>query len=162
MEDEVLLDTASCEVVTTRNVLASIEAVFKAWTDPVHLIKWWGPRRFSNTFIEFDLRQGGKWRFVMHGPAKRDYPNECEFMEIVPPQLVAWNHISDPPFLAVASFRTVTKRITNVTFTMRFNSAEECADLKHYSMFNNEQAFDRLENELEIIEPQSADFRVRK
>jgi hypothetical protein len=29
-------------------------------------------------------------------------------------------------------------------------------------MFNNEQAFDRLENELEIIEPQSADFRVRK
>jgi uncharacterized protein YndB with AHSA1/START domain len=162
MEDEVLLDTANYELITTRNVLASVDAVFKAWTDPVHLRNWWGPRRFSNTFLEFDLRQGGKWRFIMHGPGKNDYPHDCEFMEIAPPELIAWKHVSDPPFLAVVNIRAVTKRITNVTFCMRFDDAEQLASIKHYTMFKHEEAFDRLENELEVIEPQSPNFKARK
>ena len=44
------------------------EFVFKAWTDPNHLCQWWGPKGFTNTFQEFDMRPGGHWHFVMHGP----------------------------------------------------------------------------------------------
>jgi uncharacterized protein YndB with AHSA1/START domain len=58
--------------------------------DPNHLKNWWGPKGFTNTFNEFDLRPGGKWSFVMHGPDKGNYVNECEFVKIEKPKLIAW------------------------------------------------------------------------
>ncbi len=47
------------EIVTTRVFDAPRERVFRAWTDPDHLAKWWGPKGFTNTFQEFDMRPGG-------------------------------------------------------------------------------------------------------
>ncbi len=44
------------EIVTTRVFDAPRELVFKAWTDPDHLVHWWGPKGFTNTFQEFDCR----------------------------------------------------------------------------------------------------------
>ena len=63
------------EIVTTRVIDAPRERVFKAWTDPEHLAQWWGPKGFTNTFQEFDMRPGGAWRFVMPGPDGVDYKN---------------------------------------------------------------------------------------
>jgi len=160
MNKSELLDTPSCELVTSRNVLATREAVFKAWTNAEHLKAWWGPKRFSNTFIEFNCQQGGRWHFIMHGPGKRDYLTKCEFMEVAAPELLAWRHLSEPQFTAVAHFRMVTRRITSITFTMRFESEEACASIKNYSMFKNEEAFDKLEIELERIEHLPANFRI--
>lgn len=160
MEVEIALEPPSSEIVTSRNVLASVEAVFTAWSDPAYLAKWWGPRRFSNTFIEFDFREGGNWRYIMHGPSKYNYPCECQFKAIVPVRLIAWNQPSDPPFTAAVSFQKITKRITNITFTMCFNDADECARVRKYTRFRTEQAFDKLEKELEIMEPQSGDFKM--
>ncbi len=68
---------AAREIVSTRLVGAARELVFKAFTDPDHLAHWWGPNGFTNTFHEFDLRPGGTWRFVMHGPAGGRSPAEC-------------------------------------------------------------------------------------
>ena len=55
-------------IVTSRVINAPRHLVFRAWTDPVSPARWWGPKGFTNTFHEFDLRPGGVWRFVMHGP----------------------------------------------------------------------------------------------
>ena len=66
------------EIVTTRVFDAPRELVFKAWTDPDHLAKWWGPKGFTNTFQEFDMRPGGVWRFIMHGPDGVDYKNKSD------------------------------------------------------------------------------------
>jgi uncharacterized protein YndB with AHSA1/START domain len=63
------------EIVTTRAIAAPPELVFKAWCDPAHLVHWWGPKGFTNTFHEFDPRPGGAWRFVMHGPDGASDPN---------------------------------------------------------------------------------------
>jgi uncharacterized protein YndB with AHSA1/START domain len=161
MEEDVLPQTDSSELITVRNVMATREAVFKAWTDPVHLKAWWGPKRFTTTFREFDCRKGGKWHYIFHGPGKRDYITECEFMEVAQPELLAWRHLSEPQFIAVATFRAITKRITSITFTMQFDSAETCASIKHLSMFKTEETFDKLEVELERIEPISASFKSR-
>ncbi len=64
------------EIVSSRIVNASRELVYRAWTEPNHLKNWWGPAGFTNTFKEFDLRPGGKWNFIMHGPDKGNYLNE--------------------------------------------------------------------------------------
>lgn len=48
------------EILTVREFDAPRERVFEAFTDPARLARWWGPKGFTNTFQEFDLRPGGR------------------------------------------------------------------------------------------------------
>ena len=135
------------EIVTTRVFDAPRELVFKAWTDPDHLARWWGPQGFTNTFHEFDLRPGGVWRFVMHGPDGADYQNKSVFVEITKPARIVFDHVSGPRFQVTATFAEQAGR-TEVTFRMLFETAAECDKVKAYAIQGNEQNFDRLEAEL--------------
>src|SRR6478672_2974302 len=148
MKSEIISTTPDCEIVSTRIVNASIHHVFRAWTDPNHLKNWWGPNGFTNTFHEFDLRVGGKWRFTMHGPDKGNYENECEFLRIERPTLIAWKRISKPLFNVLFTFEEVANDQTKVVFKMIFATAEECNKLKRFVVDKNEENFDRLEIEL--------------
>jgi uncharacterized protein YndB with AHSA1/START domain len=148
MTSNVFSTTPDREIVTTRIVNAPINLAYKAWTDPDHLKNWWGPKGFTNTFNEFDLRTGGKWSFIMHGPDKGNYHNECEFIKIEKPNLIAWKRHSKPLFQVVATFEEVSGDRTNIVFKMIFDSTEECNKLKVYVVDKNEENFDRLENEL--------------
>jgi len=136
------------EIVTIRDVNASIRYVFKAWTDPVHLSNWWGPKGFTNTFNDFDLRPGGHWSFVMHGPDGGNYPNESIFLEIQEPALISFDHVSPPVFKVVATFEPLTDSTTRVNYRMIFNTAEERQKLMSIVPEKNEENFDRLEEEL--------------
>jgi hypothetical protein len=140
--------TPDCEIVSSRIVTASRDFVFKAWTDPNHLKNWWGPKGFTNTFNEFDLRPGGKWSFIMHGPDKGNYNNEVEFIRIDKPSLIAWKRFSKPLFQVVATFEEVSPNQTKIVFRMIFDTAGACNKLKPFVVDKNEENFDRLENEL--------------
>ncbi len=140
--------TPDCEIVSSRIVNFSQELVFTAWTDPNHLKNWWGPKGFTNTFEEFDLRPGGRWKFVMHAPEQGNFQNECEFVKIEKPTEIAWIRISKPLFNIVATFEKIEDDQTKVVFRMVFNTAEECAKLRPYVVDKNEENFDRLEDEL--------------
>jgi uncharacterized protein YndB with AHSA1/START domain len=65
---------AEREVVITRIYDAPRPLVFKAWIDPKHLKRWWGPGVFTNPVCEVDARVGGAWRIVMRSPDGIDYP----------------------------------------------------------------------------------------
>lgn len=140
--------TPDCEIISSRIVNFSQELVFEAWTNPDHLKKWWGPKGFTNTFEEFDLRPGGRWKFVMHAPEQGNFQNECEFVKIEKPIEIAWIRISKPLFNIVATFEKISDDETKVVFRMVFQTAEECAKLKPYVVDKNEENFDRLEDEL--------------
>jgi uncharacterized protein YndB with AHSA1/START domain len=135
------------EIVTTRVFNAARALVFKAWTDPDHLVHWWGPKGFTNTFQEFDLRPGGIWRFVMHGPDGVDYKNKSVFVEVVKPERIVFQHVSGPQFQVTATFAEQAGQ-TKLTFQMLFETAAECAKVKVYAVEANNQNFDRLEAEL--------------
>jgi len=137
-----------CEIVSTRILNASQELVFRAWTEPGHLKNWWGPAGFTNTFKVFDLRPGGRWSFVMHGPEKGNYHNECEFIKIEKPNLIAWKRHSKPLFQVLATFESLTENKTKLVFKMLFGSKEECDKLKPFVVDKNEENFDKLEAEL--------------
>ncbi|MDP2388529.1 MAG: SRPBCC family protein [Bacteroidota bacterium] len=140
--------TPDCEIVSSRIVNFPIELVFKAWTDPDHLKNWWGPNGFTNTFNEFDLRVGGKWDFIMHGPEQGHYHNQAEFVAIEKPTLIAWKRHSQPLFKVVATFEIVAEQQTKVLFRMVFDTARECDKVKKFAVDKNEENFDRLEAEL--------------
>ena len=62
---QILNVSPDCEIVNSRVINFSRDLIFRAWTDPYHLKNWWGPKGFTNTFSEFDLRPGGTWKFVI-------------------------------------------------------------------------------------------------
>jgi len=139
--------TADREIVTRRLLDAPREQVFEAFADPTRLTRWWGPKGFTSTFQEFDLRRGGHWRFVLHGPNGADYPNESVFVEVVKPECLVFNHVSGPKFQMSLTLDDRGGR-TIITWRMLFETATECAKVKVFAVDANEQNLDRLEAEL--------------
>ena len=74
------------EFVFTRVLSAPRARVFKAWTDPELLARWWGPEGFTNPVCEVDLRPGGAIRIDMRGPDGTVYPMTGQVREIVEPE----------------------------------------------------------------------------
>jgi uncharacterized protein YndB with AHSA1/START domain len=136
------------EIVTTRVFNAPRNLLYKAWTDPMHLKNWWGPKGFTNTFNAFDLREGGKWSFVMHGPDKGNYVNEVTFITIREPELLVWDRQSKPHFKVEVQFEELTAGTTKVIFKQIFNTPEECEKLRKYVPEKNEENMDKLADEL--------------
>ena len=132
-----------CEISTSRIFDAPREAVFRAISDPTQLVLWWGPKGFTNTFQEFDFREGGNWRFVMHGPDGKDYKNHHTFAEISAPARVVFKHLSSPRFQLTVSLEDEAGK-TRVNWHMLFETAEACARINTYAVDGNEQNLDRL------------------
>ncbi len=74
------------ELITTRVFDAPREVVFRAWTDPERLKRWWGPKDFTNPVCEVDVRTGGAIRIDMRAPDGAVYPMTGAFIEIVEPE----------------------------------------------------------------------------
>jgi uncharacterized protein YndB with AHSA1/START domain len=71
-----------------------------------------------------DVRPGGVWRFVMHGPDGIDYKNKSIFDEIVKPERLVYSHVSGPVFRMTVTFDEQDGK-TTVTMRMRFETAAE-------------------------------------
>jgi uncharacterized protein YndB with AHSA1/START domain len=111
------------EIVTTRIFDAPRDVVFQAWTEPAHLAQWWGPNGFTSTIHEMDVRPGGAWRMIMHGPDGVDYKNDSVFLEVVKPERLVYLH-SSPKFQATVTFDEVGGK-THLTLRTVFDTAEE-------------------------------------
>ena len=119
-----MTDTADREIVTTAVIAAPRARVFEAWVDPVQMVQWWGPNGFTTTMQEMDVRPGGVWQFIMHGPDGVDYKNKSIFEEIVTPERIVFSHLSGPAFRMTATFDEGGGR-TTVTMQMVFESTKE-------------------------------------
>jgi uncharacterized protein YndB with AHSA1/START domain len=117
------MSNADREIVATRVFDAPRELVFEMWTDPVHVAQWWGPNGFTNSIQEMDVRAGGAWRLVMHGPDGTDYPNKSVYVEVVRPQRIVYDHVSGPKFRMTATFDEEPGNKTRLTVRMVFETA---------------------------------------
>lgn len=132
------------ELSTSRLIHAPRERVFAAFGDPTLLARWWGPEGFTNTFETFDLRPGGRWRFVMHGPDGKDYENESVFVSVDPPERVVFLHVSGHRFEMTITFERRGEE-TVVGWRQVFETAAERDRVATYAVAANEQNLDRLE-----------------
>lgn len=62
--------TKKLDLVVKRIIDAPVDLVWKAWTNPEHVIKWWGPEGFTSPSCKIDLREGGSYIFCMCAPAE--------------------------------------------------------------------------------------------
>ena len=145
--------TSDREIVITRVIGAPRELVFNAWTDPKHIGQWWGPRGFTTTIHEMDVRPGGIWRYVMHSPDGVDYKNKVVYVEIVKPERLVYLHSDDTAgdpgqFHVTATFVEEGGK-TRLTLRMFFESAAERDKMKEFGAIEGgNQTLERLEEYL--------------
>lgn len=77
--------TAARTVILERTFAAAPSLVFKAWTAPETVARWWGPEGFTTTDIEMDVRVAGRWSNTMVAPDGKRYPSAGEYREVIPP-----------------------------------------------------------------------------
>ncbi len=83
-------------LIITRIFNAPKSLVWKAWTDPELVKRWWGPEGFTAPSISIDLRTGGKYLYAMRSPDGMDFWNAGVFREIVSGEkIVATDYFSD-------------------------------------------------------------------
>ena len=82
------------EIVITRVYDAPRELVFRAWTDPKHMARWWGPKHFTNRVEQMDVRPGGAWRIIMCAPDGAEHPAQGVYREIVPPERLVFTNLA--------------------------------------------------------------------
>lgn len=147
-------DTSDREIVITRLFNAPRELVWQVFTDPQHKTHWWGPRGFRTTTHSVELKSGGIWRYTMHGPDGRDYPNEMRFHEVLPQERLVYSHGTgddDYPhkFEVVTTFTTEGEK-TRVTMRSLFQTAASRDHVvKEFGAIEGgNQTMDRFEEQL--------------
>jgi uncharacterized protein YndB with AHSA1/START domain len=117
-------NTANRELNISRLLNAPIELVWEVWTDPEHIKNWWGPDGFTNTITKMEIKPGGEWDLVMHGPDGTDYKNKSIFREIVKHKKIVYEHISGPKFIATIEFES-RGDTTFIKWHMLFETREQ-------------------------------------
>jgi uncharacterized protein YndB with AHSA1/START domain len=86
------------DLVLTRVIDVPRRLVWKAWTEPEHLKKWWSPAPVRTTECEMDLRPGGVFRTLMVGPDGTKYPTSGIFLEVVEQERIAFTDALEAGF----------------------------------------------------------------
>lgn len=99
---------AARELSLSRLIDAPREKVFRAWTEPHLLARWWGPHGMTTPECELQLWVGGLFRTVMRAPDGTEYPNQGVFLEIVAPERIVFTDAFGPGWQPSAkAFMTV-------------------------------------------------------
>lgn len=121
-------DESEREIVLSRVFDAPVSLVYRAYTEPEHVEKWWGPTGYTITLHEMDVRPGGIWKFMMHAPDGTDYPNRVIYNEVVPLQRLQYSHgdFEKTMFEVTTTFEEVDGK-TKVESRMLFPTKEDVA-----------------------------------
>lgn len=94
-KNELAVTNSNREIVITRTFNAPRALVWKVWTEPQHIMQWRGPKGFSNSSCESDLRVGGAFLLNMCAPDGNTYPCQGVFREIVEPERIVYDSTAD-------------------------------------------------------------------
>jgi len=81
-----------------RNVELPRELIWKAWTQPRHLMPWFCPLPWKVVECELNLRPGGLFRTVMQSPEGQQFPNQGCYLEVVENERLVWTNALLPGF----------------------------------------------------------------
>ena len=142
-------NTKDRELFLSRTLNAPVELVWEVWTDPKHIANWWGPNGFTNTISKMEIRPGGEWDLVMHGPDGTDYINKSVFREVVLHKRIVFEHVNYPHHITTVEFEARGEQ-TFLSWRMVFDSAEILEEVakKHGAVEGMKQNVEKLEKYL--------------
>jgi uncharacterized protein YndB with AHSA1/START domain len=140
------------EIYMERVFDAPRELVFKAFTDPELIPKWWGRRKDTTTIDKMDPRPGGQWRFLTSSDDGEEHAFHGEIRELVPPERLVWSfeweglpgHVSvDTTTMEEQGGKTIVRTTTS------FDSKEDRDGMLQSGMETGAgESYDRLEEML--------------
>lgn len=153
-----LVTAQAADLVITRTFKAPRALLWRAWTDPEHIRRWWGPREHPGAGCEVNLRVGGRFRLDVCGPDGGIYPCLGSYREIVEPERLVFDGEAAeghpcgaglPPRAMVTITFTEVDGGTRLTHQTRFSSANgrEAARQSGYDV-SWEASLDRLAGHL--------------
>lgn len=142
--------TENRELRISRTLNAPIEMVWEVWTNPEHIVNWWGPNGFTNTIHKMDFKEDGEWKLTMHGPDGTNYPNRSIFKEIIPFKKIVFEHFN-PHFITTVLFESRGEN-TFMDWSGLFDSEEmlEIIVKQHKADKGMKQNVEKLENYLTL------------
>ena len=138
---------------TSRDISATVDEVFAAFTDPERLARWWGPAGFTNTFHIFEFMTGGRWSYTMHSSHGGNPANESVFELIEPPSKIVIQHISQPIY-RLAITLAPSGNGTLVSWSQEFEDDTVAARIEKIVVPANEQNLDKLAAEVSSRHPE--------
>lgn len=136
------------EIYISRIYEAPVKMVWAAWVEPDQVAKWWGPRGFTITTFKKDVRTGGSWNYIMHGPDGVDYPNTTQFLEVEKYKKMVYDHggkEDTPPMFRVTVEFTDLGNKTRMEMTMALPTAERAEQTKKFiKQAGGNSTWDRL------------------
>jgi uncharacterized protein YndB with AHSA1/START domain len=141
-------EKANRALCITRMLSPPIDLVWAVWTNPKHIVNWWGSDGFTNTIHKMDFQEGGEWKLIMQGPDGTNYTNSSIFKEIIPFKKIVFEHFN-PHFITTVLFESRGEE-TEIDWAGLFDTAEMCETLikVHKADEGQKQNIERLEKYL--------------
>ena len=133
---------------TSREIAATPEEIFGAFSDPERLARWWGPAGFTNTFHVCEFENGGRWIYTMHSPNGGNPENESAFELVDPPRKIVIHHVSQPVYRLTADFIPTAAAGTILSWSQEFDDPEVARRIAKIVVPANEQNLDKLTAEV--------------
>jgi uncharacterized protein YndB with AHSA1/START domain len=122
------------DLVLTRLIAAPPAAVYRAWTDPALIVKWFAPLPWTVPSAATDVRPGGATTVVMRGPDGNEFPSTGVYLEVVPNErLVFTDAYTEAWTPAEKAFMTVI-----LTFEPAAGGTRYTARVRHWSVADRE------------------------
>ena len=122
------------DLILTRMIDAPRAKIFKAWTEPELLKKWFAPAPLTTPVVETDVRPGGSSLIVMRGPDGSEFPNRGVYLEVIENERLVFTNAytrawepSDKPFMTVI-----------LTFEDKCRSTKYTALVRHWTVDDRE------------------------
>jgi uncharacterized protein YndB with AHSA1/START domain len=132
------------DLVLERIVDVKPALVWRAWTEPKHLMPWFCPKPWSVSECEIDLRPGGRFHTVMRSPEGQPFPNTGCYLEVVPQQRLTWTSALLPGFrpitggghlpFTMTAFITLAAHGAGTKYTAVVVHSDEAARKQHEAM----------------------------
>ena len=140
---------ADDQILITREFDAPSELVFKAWTTPELVKRWWSGQRGAVTSAEIDLRVGGMWRYVMEASAGFEVAFHGEYREIVPNERIVTTEVfegmPDAQAVDIITFTEVDGRTTLTMLVQHTSKEDRDAHINSGMEGGMQEAMDALE-----------------
>ena len=105
------------DLVLERVVDVPVERVWRAWTMPEHVKRWFTPAPWQTVACEIDLRPGGAFRTTMRSPDGQEFPSAGCYLEIVPNEKLVWTSALEPGYRPAKRTATPGHECDELLFT---------------------------------------------